>query len=531
MDAPGAEGPGAQGTNREGPGAEGPGAEGRSANGPGAEGPSTGGSGRARADARRDAGGPLARARRAARRIDAGTPTDRDRALDGLRALALLAVVLGHWLLGGLTRGDGGALETASPLASLGQLAPLSWVLQLLGLFFLVGGYASVRSWRRAEARGVRTSQWLWARLVRLGRPVGALAVACAVLVAELHAVGVPGETLRTALTLVAQPLWFLALYAVLTALTPYCDRAVRRAGAWSAVPLLLCVAAVDLLRYGPYAQSVPSSVGLLNVLPGWLFGYQLGVAWGRGRLDRRGGWLLLVGGTALFAVLVGRCGYPASMVGVPGADRTNSHPPSLLVLALAAAQCGAAILLRGPLARLLRRPLLWAPVALINLSAVTVLCWHQCAPLVLAVPAAWLGEVPGLVAAPDSVGWLLLRGAWLPLFAAVLLVLVRWARQFERGPAAQAAGPARRPGPGREARGAPSTREPTPPARPTPPAQAAQPAQAEPPAEPTEPTHGTGGTPPPRTALPPPRTPLPAQARRSAPPEREAIPCRPRRP
>ncbi|MFE6882895.1 acyltransferase [Streptomyces sp. NPDC057702] len=371
--------------------------------------------------------------------MDARTPPDRDRAIDGLRALALTAVVLGHWLLGGLIRDDRGALESASPLVALGQLAPLTWVFQLLGLFFLVGGYASVRSWRRAADRGVSAGGWLRVRLVRLGRPVAALALAWLVLVAEAHAVGVPDRTLRTALTLVAQPLWFLAVYAVLTALTPYCDRAVSRAGAWSAVPLLLCVAGVDALRYGPYAHAVPSAVGLLNVVPGWLFGYQLGVAWGRGRLGRGAAWSLLVGGVALVALLVGPGGYPASMVGVPGAERTNSHPPSLLVLALAAAQCGAAVSLRGALARWLRRPLLWAPVALVNLSAVTVLCWHQCAPLAFAVPAAWWGEVPGLVDAPDSAGWVPLRCAWLPLFAVVLVVLVRWARQFERPPRAEA--------------------------------------------------------------------------------------------
>lgn len=376
---------------------------------------------------------PLARLGRAARRVADRTPADRDRAVDGLRALALVAVVLGHWLLGGLTRRADGALESASPLADLGQIAPLSWLLQLLGLFFLVGGYASVRSWRRAAGRGVSTGGWLWARWVRLGRPVAALTVAGAVVTCELHALGVPGATLRTALTRVVQPLWFLAVYAVLTALTPYCDRVVRRAGAWSVLPLVCWVAAVDLVRYGPYADAVPSAVGLLNVLPGWLFGYLLGVAWGRGRLRRGGGWLLLVGGGALFAVLVGRCGYPASMVGVPGAERTNSHPPSLLVPALAAAQCGAAVLLYGPLTRLLRRPLLWAPVVAVNLSAVTVLCWHQWAPLALAVPVAPFGEVPGLVGAPDSAGWLLARCGWLPVFGVVLVGVVRWARQFER--------------------------------------------------------------------------------------------------
>lgn len=37
----------------------------------------------------------------AVERIHAYTPAHRDRAVDGLRAVALLSVPLGHWLLGG----------------------------------------------------------------------------------------------------------------------------------------------------------------------------------------------------------------------------------------------------------------------------------------------------------------------------------------------------------------------------------------------------------------------------------------------
>lgn len=51
------------------------------------------------------------------------TPADRDRALDGLRALALLAVPLGHWLIGGFTLDTGGALHNASLLTAVGGLA------------------------------------------------------------------------------------------------------------------------------------------------------------------------------------------------------------------------------------------------------------------------------------------------------------------------------------------------------------------------------------------------------------------------
>ncbi|MFB7663918.1 acyltransferase [Kitasatospora sp. NPDC056138] len=388
------------------------------------------------------------RLRVSAARVAARTPADRDRALDGLRALALLAVPVGHWLLGGLTLG-GGVLHNASPLASLGFFAPLSWGLQLLGVFFLVGGYSSVRSLERAGARGAGTLEWLRGRTVRLLRPVLGVAAVWAVLIPLLGVLGVPQGTVRTGTVLVVQPLWYIGVYLGLTALTPYCVAAGRRLGGWAAAPLLGTVALVDLLRYGPWAGAMPSWLALVNLVPGWMFGYQLGVSWAQGRIGRAGARTLLLGGTTLFAVLLLVFHYPASMVGVPGQDRTNSHPPSLLVLALAALQCGAAMLLRERIARLLRRPLLWLPVVVVNLSAMTIFCWHQTAMYSVALTASRLGgAVPGLTTAPDSAGWVLARLAWLPLFGLVLAAIGRYARRFDgpwglRGPVRAAAGAA----------------------------------------------------------------------------------------
>ncbi|GAA2344733.1 acyltransferase [Streptomyces kunmingensis] len=364
--------------------------------------------------------------------IDAKTPAHRDRAVDGLRALALLAVPTGHWLLGGFTLDTHGALHNASPLTAFGFFAPVSWVLQMLGVFFLVGGYASVLSYRRAQERGTSTTRWLRGRLARLGRPVLGVTAVWAAMIPVLYALGVPETTLRTGSTLVIQPLWFVGVYTVITALTPWCIRVSSRLGAWAAAPLLGAVVTVDFLRYGPFASAMPSWLSLLNLLPGWMFAYQLGVSWGEKRLGRRAAWMLLVGGTALFAALLLAFHYPMSMVGVPGETRTNSHPPSLLVLALAAAQSGAAILLRDRIGRALRRPALWAPVVIINLSAMTILCWHQTAMLAAAVPASFAGQIPGLTAGPDTVAWIAARLAWLPLFAALLALIGRYARGFE---------------------------------------------------------------------------------------------------
>ncbi|GAB2881501.1 acyltransferase family protein [Streptomyces mayteni] len=375
--------------------------------------------------------------RNVAAAIEARTPAHRDRAVDGLRALALLSVPAGHWLVGGFSLNGEGALHNASPLAALGGLAPASWLFQLLGIFFLVGGYSAAHSLRRATERGVRTGTWLRGRLVRLGRPLLGVTAVWAALLPLLSLAGVPGTTLRTASVLVVQPLWFVGIYAVITALTPYALRAAERAGLWSALPLLLSVAVVDALRYGPFTDAMPSWLALLNLLPGWLFGYQLGLVWGVGRLSRRSaGWLLLGGGVVLFAVLLTVFGYPASMVGVPGEARTNSHPPSLLVLALAAAQSGVAVLVRERLAALLARPALWAPVVVINLSAMTILCWHQSAMLAAAIPAAALNggaTIAGLTADPTSLGWVAARLMWLPLFAVLLVGIASLTRRFEQ--------------------------------------------------------------------------------------------------
>ncbi|MFB7946011.1 acyltransferase [Kitasatospora phosalacinea] len=373
----------------------------------------------------------LTRLRRAAATVDAKTPATRDRALDGLRAVALLSVPVGHWLLGGFSS-DGGVLHNASPLGALPFMAPLSWLLQMLGVFFLVGGRASALSLRRAADRGVPAGEWLRGRVLRLVRPVLGVAAVWAALVPLLRALGVPDGTVRTGAVLMVQPLWYIAMYLVLTALTPLCVKFDARAGGWGAAWLMAAVAAVDFLRYGPWGGALPDRLGLLNLLPGWLFAYQLGVDWAHGRLTRAGAKLLALGGAALFAVLLLVFHYPASMVGVPGAARTNSHPPSLLVLALASAQGGAAVLLKDRLGRALRRPLLWLPVVVVNLGAMTVFCWHQSAMFLTALAGSRLGALPGLTTAPDSGAWALARLAWLPVFGAVLALIGRWARRFD---------------------------------------------------------------------------------------------------
>ena len=359
-----------------------------------------------------------------------GTQT-RDRAIDGLRALAILGVVCGHWLVGALIPGAGGALTVDSPLRTLDWLAPATWFLQMLGLFFLVGGYAAAQSLTRSRERGNTDGAWLRRRFVRLAWPIlGAVGVVIAgIAVASVY--GVPATTLRTWAVLVVQPFWFIGIYAVITALTPLALRLDARWGWPAALPMAGAVALIDVVRYGIGA---PEAIGYLTVVPAWMFTYQLGVTWARRGIDRTVATGLLAGGAALFVTLLVLAKYPLSMVTVPGAGRSNSNPPSLLVPALAAAQAGAAILGRDRLAGLLhRRAGLWKAVGLLNLFAMTLFCWHQTALVAVVSVAAKAGDVTGLTDPPDGPGWVLARVAWFPVMGAVLAGLAVLAGRYER--------------------------------------------------------------------------------------------------
>jgi len=77
-------------------------------------------------------------------------------------------------------------------------------------------------------------------------------------------------------------------------------------------------------------------------------------------------------------------------MVGVNGAHISNLNPPTLAAVSFGIAQCGLALLLRDRLARLMRRPLAWAGIALVNLSAMTCSSGTRPRSSRSAPPACW---------------------------------------------------------------------------------------------------------------------------------------------
>ncbi|MEU5565334.1 acyltransferase family protein [Micromonospora musae] len=345
----------------------------------------------------------------------------RDWPVDALRGYAVAAVVLGHWLVTGLVLTEDGSLGQASPLAAMPALAPATWVLQALGLFYFTAGYASARS--AARYRGGQ-GRWLARRLRRLVLPaVALLGTGAAVLLAATVA-GVPDRTLAVALTLAVSPLWFLLPLCALVALTGPLRAAVRRWGPWwCVVPAVAAVAGADLAD-----RLLPAVDGLLPVrlLAAWAVPYLLGLAYADGRLTgRRPAAALAACGAATVAALIS-AGYPASAVGVPGAAMSNLNPPSLLAVGLAVTQIGLGLLARPVLLRLARRPRPARAVEVVNRYALRIYLCHQ--PVLVGVTALAAhagGALPGLHTAPDGPRWLLARAAWLPMLALVLAALI----------------------------------------------------------------------------------------------------------
>lgn len=367
--------------------------------------------------------------------VAAATPAHRNRYVDLLRAVAILAVVTGHWLVAAVTV-QGGRLGGVNALEVLPWARPLTWLFQVMPVFFLVGGYANAASWSSHQRRGGDGASWVRSRMFRLLWPTAVFVVILTVAAGLGRAVGLDSDLVRDGAWVAAIGLWFLAVYIAVVALAPILISWQRRWGHGRTILLLaVWVAVADLSRLVFEVSYVAWSTYLLA----WLAVHQLGVAWRDGALtgSRWMAWLLAGGGVLSLLLLTGFGPYAVSMVGTVGPGLANTAPPTLALLALAVTQTGLVLLLRGPADRWLVRPRPWAAVVAVNSVVLTVYLWHM-VPILVVVPALVLtGVLPQYPI--GSAAWLLLRLPWMLALAIVLAALVA---VFARGERARLRGP-----------------------------------------------------------------------------------------
>ncbi|HLR93964.1 MAG TPA: acyltransferase, partial [Jiangellaceae bacterium] len=389
------------------------------------------------------------------RQPSARTPPDgpdRDRFVDVLRVFAIGLVVLQHWLMPVLSYDDG-RLITDNAFSGPGGWA-VTWISQVMPLVFFAGGAASAMSLDGRRRRSLSTGrlpdtvEWVSGRIRRLAMPVIPLMAVWLPLPYLLGVLSVPQAPVHLAAGLVGQLLWFLALYVIITAASPWFLRLRDRCRGAEVVVMVVAAIGVDVTRFSVLdgiGDSAATALGYVNLVLVWGAIHQIGIHYASGSLRSLHGaraWGLATGGFAATAVAVITGPYAASMVGMPGDPLSNVNPPTAVLLALAAGQLGVALALRETIETWAAAPTVTRCLDWCSARLMTVYVWHTPALVIAAgVGVVVLGQS---TPAPLSQEWRDGLPLWLGSLTVVLGVLVAAFSGFERHPP-QTAQPAQR--------------------------------------------------------------------------------------
>lgn len=369
-----------------------------------------------------------------ARELAVMTPPERNRWVDFLRAVSIMAVVIGHWLMAGLYIDAAGELRRGD-LLSISQWAHwLTWGFQVMPVFFLVGGYANQVSWE-ATTRKAAPGQsgvyrdWLASRVQRLITPTFPVLLLWASLALVMTQVGLPRAQIRMATEAALIPVWFLAVYLLVTAFTPIAQKLWTKLS-WGSFALFIPLAmATDWLTF---TAKVPW-VNFSNFLWVFLALHQLGFAWRAGKFEKPWfAWAWFAVSLAILVKITVFGFYPVSMVSAPGGF-SNSLPPTLALFALGAMQVGLVLALEPAGRRMLDRVGIWTATVLMNGMIMTVFLWHLTAfVLVMTIDWLLLGGW-GLGPVPGTSEWWITRPIWIAVYILALLPFIGIFAKHER--------------------------------------------------------------------------------------------------
>src|SRR5262249_29169805 len=284
-----------------------------------------------------------------------------------------------------------GELIGAHILTAVPWTAWLTWVVQVMPIFFVVGGYANGVSWRAARRDGRSYATWLESRLRRLVWPLLPLLVAWVAIVGIEYAPGVRPELVRSGSQVAFIPIWFLAVYIMIVLLVPAMEATWTRFGLRSFWALTAAAIVVDIL----YFVGGMRWLGFVNYLFVWGAISLLGYTWLDDRFSIRR-LLLFCAALAVAALLslVLSGPYPVSMVGAPAEPVSNTTPPKVTLIALAIVQGGVLFALQAAARRWLAGRSAWTATVLINANIMTLFIWHLTATTLVVLGSYLAGGV-----------------------------------------------------------------------------------------------------------------------------------------
>ena len=364
----------------------------------------------------------------AAAAVTTGPRASRDTGIDFLRALCVLGVVLLHAIMVGVMVGDSGPIfENASD--GTAWIAPLSWLLQVMPLFFVIGGFSGFLAYQRMRMRGETAVEFVAGRVHRLLRPATVTIAVVGLALALLTISGVPADLIATAGFRYGQPLWFLGVFLLCQALLPLFAAAHRRAPLRTISALAVAAIAVDVVR----GVSGIQGLGFLNLLFVWMTLQQLGFFLADGRIERLSRRLRAAAGlAALFLLIV------TFAVGVYSPDLiANINPPTAALLLVGVVHTSLLSLHRARLERFSRRSRAAAFTAFVTARTMTIYLWHMPVLLFMAGSTAVFALLSG-TALPelDSAAWWAGRPLWLAVALTLTAVVAVAFTRFESQPA-----------------------------------------------------------------------------------------------
>ena len=366
------------------------------------------------------------------------TPPERNRYVDFLRSVSILVVIIGHWLIATVYVVNG-EMDAGHLLADRPQLHWLTWLFQVMPIFFIVGGYSNAVSLESAKRKGIGYAGWLSARLNRLVSPLLILLIAWAVIAVVMTFFGARAEVTQYVSQAALIPTWFLAIYIFVIILAPLAYKFWQKLGFTS---FLIFVAGGILTDVAFFAADM-RWLGWTNYLWVWLAVHHLGFAWRDDRLGRVMKRLLFsAAGFAALWLLVTKGPYPLAMVGSPDPGLSNTLPPKITLIALGVFQFGLLLALESPMRHALKSLRLWTATVLINSMIMTVYLWHITVMVIFAAILYVAGSI-GLGIEPGTSDWWWSRPVWiLILFVLLLPVALLLSPLERRGRAADAAIP-----------------------------------------------------------------------------------------
>ncbi|MEO0105822.1 MAG: acyltransferase [candidate division WOR-3 bacterium] len=303
------------------------------------------------------------------------TPATRDRYVDFLRAFSIIVVVIGHWLSAVVIKNENG-IRVNNAVGMIPGLWILTWVLQVMPLFFFVGGFSNARTINSLRNKGESLIAFYKKRAVRLLKPTVFFLIIW-IIITIFFVILVPEwQKYRIGIIATVGPLWFLAVYLFVTLISPFMLTLHRSKKLLIPVILLILTALIDYIRF---KFDVPA-IAWLNVFSVWVFVHQIGYFYEDGSLVNLpfvAKFLIAISGLAGLSILTNTGIYPKSMIGTGFEKISNMNPPTICISFLSLWLIGLAMILRDKINKWLDKATPWFFVVLANQTIMTLYLWH----------------------------------------------------------------------------------------------------------------------------------------------------------